>query len=56
MSYAVSRTLKSNGGSSCYCIHLLQALKADFELRGKASLQNLSRLKRADNGFGNISP
>jgi integrase len=32
---------------------LLEALKADFELRGKASPQNLSHLRRADHDFGN---
>ncbi len=32
---------------------LLEALKADFELRGKLSRQNASHLKRADDDFGN---
>src|SRR5262249_7236047 len=31
---------------------LLEALKADYELRGKASMQNLSNLRRADSDFG----
>jgi integrase len=33
---------------------LLEALKADYTLRGKASGQNLSHLKRADEDFGTI--
>lgn len=33
---------------------LLEALKADFELRGKLSAQNGSHLKRADDDFGNF--
>src|SRR5258707_1253725 len=32
---------------------LLDALKAKYELEGKASRQNLSHLKRADGDFGN---
>jgi hypothetical protein len=31
---------------------LIEALKADYELRGKASPQNLSVLKRVDTDFG----
>lgn len=31
---------------------LIEALKADFELRGKASSQNLSYLKKVDSDFG----
>ena len=33
---------------------LAEALKADFELRGKASSQNLSYLKRVDTDFGDM--
>lgn len=34
------------------CADLLDALKADYELRGKASTQNLSNLKKAKEDFG----
>jgi integrase len=47
-----ARTFTTPKASRLTIHDLAEALKADFELRGKASPQNLSVLKRADADFG----
>lgn len=47
-----ARTFTTPKASRLTVHELLEALKADFEIRGKASPQNLSVLKRADTDFG----
>ncbi len=47
-----ARTFTTPKASRLTLHELLEALKADFELRGKASPQNLSVFKRADADFG----
>jgi integrase len=47
-----ARTFTTPKASRLTLQELLDALKADFELRGKASPQNLSVIKRADSDFG----
>jgi integrase len=47
-----ARTFTTPKASRLTMHELLEALKADFELRGKGSAQNLSVLKRADTDFG----
>jgi integrase len=47
-----ARTFVTPKASRLTVAELCEALKADFELRGKASPQNLSHLKRVETDFG----
>jgi integrase len=47
-----ARTFTTPKASRLTVAELCEALKADFELRGKASAQNLSHLKRVETDFG----
>jgi integrase len=47
-----ARAFTTPKASKLTCHDLLDALKADYALRGKDSGQNLSHLKRADDDFG----
>ncbi len=46
-----ARTFTTPKASRLTTHDLLEALRADLQLRGKDSRQNLSHLKRADNDF-----